>query len=322
MKVAVLAIEGAFDTGMAVVLDTLAMANELAAQAGLAPHFSIDVVAVRDHVHTQQGLQVPSVHVSRAARPDLVVVPALGDKTPEDLASALRRADVKAARKQLVGWYEGGALMAAACTSTYVMAAAGLLDGLRATTSWWLGPDFRKRFPAVELDDSQMIVAQAGRITAGAALAHVDLALWLVRQHSPTLARTTSRYLLFDGRPSQATYAMLDHLAHADPLVERFERWARANLTTFSMAAAAKAAGASERTLERRLGKTLGKTPIGYVRDLRVEQAVYRLETTDESAEEIARAVGYQDGVTLRALLRQKTGKGIRELRGSRPQAR
>lgn len=62
------------------------------------------------------------------------------------------------------------------------------------------------------------------------------LGLWLVRQHSPTLAGTTARYLLFDGRPSQATYAMADHLAHADSLVERFERWARANLARFTMA--------------------------------------------------------------------------------------
>ena len=321
MKIAVLTIEGMFDTGLAVVLDTLAMANELSAQAGLAPHFSIEVVGVRERVRTQQGLQVPSVHVSRAVVPDLVVVPALGDKTPDDLASALRRADVMAARRQLVDWYEAGAQIAAACTGTYVVAATGLLDGLRATTTWWLGRDFRKRFPAVELDDSQMVIVQAGRITAGAALAHVDLALWLVRQHSPTLAQTTSRYLLFDGRPSQATYAMTDHLAHADPLVERFERWARGNLSTFTMAAAAKAVSASERTLERRLRKALGRTPIGYVRDLRVEQAVYRLETTDESAEEIAQAVGYKDGVTLRTLLRQKTGRGIRELRGTRPQA-
>jgi len=109
---------------------------------------------------------------------------------------------------------------------------------------------------------------------------------------------------------------MADHLAHADPIVERFERWVRANLAKLTMADAAKAVGASERTLERRLRKAVGRTPIGYVRDLRVEQAVYRLETADESVEEIARAVGYKDGVTLRALLREKTGRGIRELRG------
>ena len=61
----------------------------------------------------------------------------------------------------------------------------------------------------------------------------------------------------------------------------------------------------------------LGKTPLSYVQDLRVELAIHRLRTTRESIEEIASAVGYGDGVTLRTLLRKKTGRGIRELRSA-----
>jgi transcriptional regulator GlxA family with amidase domain len=75
--------------------------------------------------------------------------------------------------------------------------------------------------------------------------------------------------------------------------------------------------GASERTLERRVRAVLGKTPLSYVQDLRVEMAVHRLRTTSESVEEVASVVGYADGVTLRTLLRKKTGRGIRELRAS-----
>lgn len=319
MRIAVLVVEGTFDTGLAVVLDTFSLANELSTQVGLDRRFTVDIVAVCEEVATQQGSVLRTVPAAAVATPDLVIVPAMGEKTPDDLGGALERADVRQARRQLVDWCEAGAEVAAACTGTYLVASTGLLDGLRATTTWWLGPDFRRRFPAVELDDTQMVVFEAGRITAGAALAHVDLALWLIRQHSPTLAGTTSRHLLFDGRPSQATYAMPDHLAHADPLVDRFERWARANLADFSMARAARAVGASERTLERRIRKALHRTPIAYVRDLRVEHAVYRLEIADDSVDEIARAVGYQDGVTLRTLLRQKTGRSIRELRAGRP---
>jgi len=173
----------------------------------------------------------------------------------------------------------------------------------------------RERFPRVTLDESKMIVESSRVVTAGAALAHVDLALWLVRQKSPSLAHATARYLVFDARPSQGSYTMPDHLAHADPLVERFEQWARRHLADFNLADAAHSVGASERTLERRLRLVLGKTPLSYVQDLRVEMAVHRLRTTKESIEEIASAVGYGDGVTLRTLLRKKTGRGIRELR-------
>jgi transcriptional regulator GlxA family with amidase domain len=176
---------------------------------------------------------------------------------------------------------------------------------------------FRERFPRVSLDESRMIVQSRRVITAGAALAHVDLALWLVRQKSPALAHATARYLVFDARPSQAAYAMADHLAHDDPIVQRFEHWARRHLADFSMAAAARQVGVSERTLERRLRSVLGRTPLAFVQDLRVELAIHRLRTSDDSIEQIAAAVGYSDGVTLRTLLRKKTGRGIRELRAS-----
>lgn len=315
MRVVLLVVEGIFDTGLSLLLDTLCLANDLSTAAGHRPHFQVQVAGVRNPVATQRGLQIPIVPVDEVVTPDLVIVPALGEWAPQTLGEVLEREDLRDAGDQLVFWHKAGARVAAACTGTYLLASTGLLDGLRATTTWWLGPDFRQRFLSIELDDTQMVVEAEGRITAGAALAHVDLALWFVREHSPSLARTTSRHLLVDGRPSQAVYAMSDHLAHCDPLVERFERFARNHLCDFTMASAARAVGASERTLERRLRKVLGQTPIAFVRRLRVERAMFLLETTDDSVERIAGAVGYGDGVTLRTLLREKTGMGIRQLR-------
>ncbi|MEM8929646.1 MAG: helix-turn-helix domain-containing protein [Acidobacteriota bacterium] len=315
MRVTLLATEGMFDTGLAVLLDTLSTANDLSSESDQQPPFRVEIAGVRDRVVSQQGMQIPIVPADDVTPPELVLVPALGEKTPDALAEALRRDDLRDAAARIVTWADSGARVAAACTGTYLLASTGLLDGMRATTTWWLGADFRRRFPSVELDDTKMVVDADGRVTAGAALAHVDLALWFVREHSPTLARITSRHLLVDGRPSQAAYAMLDHVAHRDPIVEKFERWARHNLCDFTMASAARAVGASERTLERRLRKVLGQTPIAFVRALRVEKAMFLLETTDESVERIAEAVGYGDGVTLRTLLREKTGLGIRQLR-------
>jgi transcriptional regulator GlxA family with amidase domain len=107
-----------------------------------------------------------------------------------------------------------------------------------------------------------------------------------------------------------------DHIAHTDPLVERFEQWARANISLgFSLTDAARFIGASERTLGRRLKLVLGKSPLTYFQDLRVERAVHLLQTTSESVEHIAEQVGYSDGATLRDLLRNKLGKGVREIR-------
>lgn len=317
MNICVLVVDDMFDTGLTTILDTWAVANELAAQVGTGTRFKVAIASVRQSVRTRLGLQIPTTLTHSLAPPDLVVVPALADKTPETLTEALQRRDVRDAQAALERWYLAGTQVAAACTGTYILAATGLLDGVRATTTWWLAPDFRQRFPQVMLDDSQMLVVQEQRVTAGAALAHIDLALWIVRQQSPELAHLVSRYLMVDGRPSQAVYAMVDHLAHNDSLIEHFERWARQNLSRFTMKDAAAALGASERTLQRRIRDVLGRTPIAFVRDLRVEQAIYRLQTTNESIEEIAEAVGYHDGVTLRTLLRAKTGCGVRDLRNA-----
>jgi transcriptional regulator GlxA family with amidase domain len=82
----------------------------------------------------------------------------------------------------------------------------------------------------VRLDESRMIVSSGKIVTAGAALSHMDLALWLIRRKSPKLAALTAKYLIVDTRPSQSAYVVADHLAHSDPLVERFERWVRSHL--------------------------------------------------------------------------------------------
>lgn len=316
MKVHVLALRGVFDTGLATVLDAFRMANELAEMSGLqAPRFAVKVVGLRRRVESAQGLTVP-VRPLDGEAPDLVVVPAIGAKMPRPLEAALAQREVREAAAALGAWARQGAVVTAACIGTFVLAESGLLDGERATTTWWLAPMFRRRYPAVRLDESHMIVRSGRVVTAGAALSHMDLALWLIRQQSPTLASLTARYLIVDARPSQSSYVLTDHLAHADPLVERFEGWARGRLADgFSLDEAARAVGTSKRTLARRMQAALGRSPLAYFQSLRVERAVHLLKTTDDSVEKIAARVGYAEGVTLRTLLRRRLGHGIKEIR-------
>jgi transcriptional regulator GlxA family with amidase domain len=196
------------------------------------------------------------------------------------------------------------------------MAESGLLDRKEATTTWWLAPLFRRRYPSVVLDESQMIVKSGRVVTAGAALSHVDLALWLVRSVSPELASLIARYLIAYHRPSQAAYSLTNHLTYDDPIVQRFERWSRSRLRHgFSLDEAAKAAGASKRTLARRVQSVLGKTPLSFFQSLRIERAMHLLRTENVSVDSIAARVGYSDGATLRALLQRELGLGVKEIR-------
>ena len=320
MRIAVLVLNDVFDLGLSAVLDAFQTANELALMSNLeGTRFDVRTIGVRRSVTTAQGLRVPARPESSWS-PDCVVVPAIGFKMPEPLEAALARPEVDDAVTLLRRWAKRGAVMSAACIGTFVLAETGLLDRQRATTTWWLAPLFRHRYPRTVLDESHMIVASGRVVTAGAALSHMDLALWHIRRVSPQLAALTARYLIVDSRPSQSAYAIPDHLVHADPVVQRFESWARGRLTRgFSLEAAARAAGASKRTLARRVAQVLGHSPLQYFQRLRVERAVHLLRTTRASVDEVAARVGYADGATLRLLLRRQLHAGVKDVRRPSP---
>lgn len=319
MLIYILALNGVFDIGLSSLTDVITTANELASHQDANIHLDMRLVSVRKKIRTSQGLTVPSILAAQLPTPDVVLVPALGAKMPIPLAAALDCKEVRAAGALLQKWAESGVLIGTACTGTFVLAETGLLDGQQATTSWWLSALFRQRYPAVMLDESRMLVNSACFTTAGAALAHLDLALSVVRSCSPSLAALCARYLLIESRASQAVFLIPDHVAHTDAVVERFERWAREHLAEgFSMNNATKSIGAGERTLGRRIQAVLGKSPLEYFQDLRVERAVHLLQTSTESIDQIASLVGYSDGTTLRSLLRRKLGIGVRELREKR----
>lgn len=223
MRITALILDGVFDTGLTVTLDALRIANNLSVWQERKPPFDVSVVGVRKEVRSSGGLMVPVQPVAPASKPDWVIVPALGATTPDLLVPALERPDVKQAAAQLRTWREKGAQIAASCVGTFLVAEAGLLDHLEATTTWWLSPLFRQRYPHVNLNESRMLIPTEIGVTAGAAMGHLDMALWLIRKTSPELATLVSRYLLADIRSSQAPYIIPNHLAQADPLILRFE---------------------------------------------------------------------------------------------------
>lgn len=317
MRVSVLALRDLWATGLSVTLDAFALANNFSIrQMGGSPYFDVSVVGVRKKVQSGQGMPVPVKAVTPNLKPDWVIVPALNTGTPDRLLPALERADVKQATAQIRKWHARGASIAASCIGTFLLAETGLLDHREATTTWWLAPLFRQRYPKVLLDESRMLVSAGTVVTAGAAMGHLDLALWLIRTASPELSTLVSRYLLADIRSLQAAYIIPNHLAQADPLMLRFERWARENLKRgFSLQNAAKALATSPRTLQRRCDAVLGKSPLAYFQDLRVEHAQSLLHGNNVDIERIAAEVGYADSATLRTLLRKRLGRGVRDLR-------
>ncbi|WP_314174913.1 GlxA family transcriptional regulator [Streptomyces winkii] len=320
MDIAVLAYDGVFDSGLASILDVLATADAMRGELPQPPPArEVATVGFRRRVRTGAGHTVTTVPVAEAANARLVLVPALAERRPERLIGHVSGPESAALRRFVRETRGRDVPVASACTGTFLLAESGVLDGRRATTSWWLAPVFRKRYPAVDLEETSMVTASRGVTTAGAAFGHVDLALAIVRMTSPALADLVARYLVVDERPSQSAYTIPSALAQSDPTVAAFERWARRHLgEAIAIGSAAHALGVSERTLQRAVRRTLGTSPVRFVQDLRVEQASHLLRTTGLSLEAVARRVGYEHANTLRVLLRERAGVTAGALRRGR----
>jgi transcriptional regulator GlxA family with amidase domain len=309
MHVGLLASDGCFSSGLTALIDVLATAQ--GQRPGVDPSIPpirIDVTGTGRNVTTGAGLTVPvTMPLRELPAVDVVVVPALGTMSAEDTLRALTTHASRAIIRVLGDLDPQVTTVAAACTGVFTLAESGLLDRRRATTSWWLGAAFRSRYPSVVLDLDSMVVADAGVLTAGAAFAHIDLALALVRRVSPSLAEHIARLLVIDERASQSAYLVMDHLDHDDALVRAFEQQVRARLgQALDVRELAAAIGTSPRTLERRTQAALGMSPLALVHRLRAERAVHLLRTTTQSIEQISPQVGYANASTLRALLRRE----------------
>lgn len=316
----VLVLEGASAASVAITFEVIGVANGIRARAGRSPYFDVRISGSGAKWATSLA-RLPSKSVTNKPA-DVVIVPGLAWMNEQLIREGLQRRDAEIARKALHAAIRSGAEIASSCSAVFLVASAGLLDGHRATTTWWLAPLFRQLFPEVILDTDAMVLTDEGVTTAGAAMAQLDLMLSIVARHAgPDLADGCARFLLLDQRQSQSRYMALSFLAATDERVSRAERWARARLhRTFSISELAKAVGLGARTFARRCERATGLSPVKFVQKLRVEKAMELLETTRLGLDEIAEKVGYADPSTLRKLLHRERTPGARASRGRRAQ--
>jgi transcriptional regulator GlxA family with amidase domain len=205
-----------------------------------------------------------------------------------------------------------GAVVASMCTAAFMLAEAGMLHGIRATTHWAFADLFRRRYADVCLEDTQIICEDNRVVTSGGASAAMDLLLHLVRRFaSLELAQKCGKYLLVDSvRSEQSVYVMWSlPKNHGDVDILQVQNWLEQHFDQpLLIDEVARQFGFGVRNFKRRFKDATGYTPITYLQTLRLEKAKQLLETTRMTQDSITYAVGYEDGNSFRRLFRQRVG--------------
>ncbi|WP_431043602.1 helix-turn-helix domain-containing protein [Streptomyces sp. P1-3] len=234
---------------------------------------------------------------------DTVIVPNRPDPhLPVDPAvlAAIRRAALRGAR--LVSF----------CTGAFTLAAAGVLDGRRATTHWRWAESFAARHPAVRLEPDVLFVADGEVLTAAGSAAALDLSLHLVRRdHGAEVANAVSRRLVFaahrDGGQRQFVERPVPEVP--DESLAPVLDWARQRLDQpLTVSDLADRAAVSAATVHRRFRAQLGTTPLAWLTGERVALACRLIERGEQRLDRVARLSGLGTAANLRTQVRRGTG--------------
>ncbi len=202
--------------------------------------------------------------------------------------------------------YQRGARIIALCTGTFLLAAAGLLDGRCVTTHWAWAAELAERYPRVQVDPQRLYIDDGQILTSAGTAAAIDLSLHVVRQdYGAEIATAIARRMVVpphrDGSQAQYIEAPLPSpLDKGEPFGATLE-WITAHLhedlTVEQMAARAVM---SPRTFARHFQATLGTTPYQWLLHQRIVLAQRHLETTNETIERVATCCGFSSAATLR----------------------
>ena len=310
IRIGILVYPGCLRSAAVMPHDVFKIANTLARlrPAGTQPlRFEPLWVSARgDVLQEVDGLHFQACDI-KTVELDALMIPGIDHQDASQLDELL--AALAPEQELILEYLQRERLLISSCSSTCLLARTGLLNGRRATTSWWLSAWFRKKFPDVMLEAEELIVVDGKLVSSGGVTSYIDLSLWLLAHFAgDELRQLTAKILLVDAnRHSQAPYiakAMLQDQGHV--VIERARRWLNQRLDQrWSMAELASYCHVSQRTLLRRFQEALNLSPIHYVQQLRVERAKALLETTRLSLEDITARCGYEDVSSFSKIFKQ-----------------
>ena len=206
-----------------------------------------------------------------------------------------------------------GAIIASVCSGSVILAEAGLLNGLEAAGHWAYRDMFRKHYPEVTMRENSIICLAGEReriVTAAAVSSWQELAIITRLCGAEQAIQSAKIFLLTDRTDGQLPFSVTAlPVQDSDAIVAKCQLWIRENLSVANpVQAMAAEAGLQSKAFARRFRAATGQQPMDYVQVLRVEQAKQILESSTDSVEDVALAVGYEDTAFFRRLFKRKAG--------------
>ncbi|MWA05565.1 helix-turn-helix domain-containing protein [Actinomadura sp. LD22] len=262
--------------------------------------YETTVCGLGTKVDTTGGFTVlPEADLERVRAADTVIVPGAEPpgRPPEAVLAVLAEA------------HERGKRMVSICTGAFALAAAGVLDGVRATTHWQYIDDLERAFPAVSVERDVLYIDEGNVLTSAGVCCGIDLCLHIVRRdHGAAVANRVARGLVAapHREGGQAQYVPAPVPAAGDASLSGTRAWALRRLgEPITLRELARHAGLSQRTLMRRFTEETGTTPLQWLLNARLGRARELLETTDQPVARVARECGLGTAANLRLHFRR-----------------
>jgi transcriptional regulator GlxA family with amidase domain len=309
MKLAILTLEGCMHSAVVGIADILALSNHVMKSRGGKTRFtwqtlSLDGKAVR--VGGGRPMPVDGA-ISQRTSCDAIIVPGslIDHATAERLQPQYREAGAWLRRQ-----HANGRLIGAFCSGVFLLAESGLLDHRRATITWWLQSELRRRHPRIDLASDAVITTADRLVCAAGPMSWVDLLLRLIEMtEGSEIAKICADYAVIDtAQRTQAIFLPLGYMLGQDPMLAKADMLVRRpGKAPMTVRRLANSLGLSERTLNRRFRELTHEPPQAFIVRRRIELARTLLETTTQSIKTIAQATGYEDESSFRKAFRKLT---------------
>jgi transcriptional regulator GlxA family with amidase domain len=309
--VSVIVYEDVLITALSSVTSILLSANEVATKKGKPMPFEVELISAgKKNVQLSMPVQFQcSRTIKDDIDTDIIIIPP-SNVEPDTVDAFLSKYD--ALKNWLKEQYRQKVQLVCLCTAAYLVADAGLLNGIPATSHWGVIDDLQKRYPEINFKPDHVVTNSKSIITGGGGFSALNAILYLIEKNcGKDIAVELSKFYALDyGRDSQLLFAVFSgQRRHDDDQIHKAQTYIEKKFKTdLSVEEIARQVNMSKRNFIRRFKNATSLNPIEFIQKMKVEAAKKALEKGESNIAAVTYSVGYNDLKTFREVFKKVTG--------------